>query len=294
MAYSNSTCESCTQVKYTCGDIKTNAYCTYISKDVLPEWSELKNEGCLVTYETTAELYDEVDKLKTLLTFDKSPECFEYKRNEKGEVTLQTVIDTLIEKTNVCNTIANSSNTNSTYNGSGYCNIDYKGLIPQNLCADRPKSICEHLQIIVDIIKDLPKQVKPAPEPPKPTPPPPKEPEPTPPPAPPKEPEKKDNPPVTLKNIEISSNNREEYTLTPRDFDETWRDEDGDALQAIQIIGSPQAIQRLRIDGKTPTTTNVIIENVSNFEIKHIPQDTDNISVDEYAFKVKTKNTWSK
>lgn len=151
---SDYSCNSCTKVKYTCGEVKTSAYCTYIDKNLLPEWSELKDEDCLVVYETTKELYNEVDKLKKEIEIKESPSCFDYNKNDDGKITIKTALETIIEKAGLCGSTPknNESNYGNVNGGSNYCYIDYKGLIPQEPCMKEAKSICEHIQNIVNIM----------------------------------------------------------------------------------------------------------------------------------------------
>lgn len=61
-------CESCNKIKHTCHP-KQYAACTFYETS-LPEWSELKDESCVVLEETTKELYDSVSDIKDLLNLD--------------------------------------------------------------------------------------------------------------------------------------------------------------------------------------------------------------------------------
>lgn len=75
--------------KYTCGDEKLRSICVYYDGNI-PDWSILKEEDCRTLEETTEELYDEVDKLRTLTDFsDLTSDCITL-TEEDGKVTLKT------------------------------------------------------------------------------------------------------------------------------------------------------------------------------------------------------------
>lgn len=149
-------CKNCTSAKYTCGDRKQNAYCVYIDKTVLPTWSELKDEDCLVVYETIAELYDEMgnikDSLKTTESF-----CLDYPVDENGNVLQSSINNVHAEE--ICVLKENVEMIGKTKGLFPFCELDYYDLLGDD-CPIKPTTACEFYQTVLDKLHELTQKTK--------------------------------------------------------------------------------------------------------------------------------------
>lgn len=145
-------CNHCTKKKYTCGDIKTNAHCVYVDKDVLSEGSDLREEDCVVVHETLSELYEWVEELKEAYK-DIDTSCLTVETNEEGEVTQRELNEAIIQK--LCTT----ENTESDGGGhEDFCDLDFKEK-DKTICTDDIKTNCEFFQYIIDRLDRIEKNI---------------------------------------------------------------------------------------------------------------------------------------
>lgn len=140
--------KDCNKKKWGCGGIEHNSRCT-VYEGVLPEWSEYKeDEKCPSLHDTTAELYSEIDKLKTELDFsDIESCCIEIETDpETGTPTPKTVTSSIIKYTEevLCKDECESM---CDINISGY-GLDFKCL--QDPCGAPINKLSQLLQIIID------------------------------------------------------------------------------------------------------------------------------------------------
>lgn len=100
-----------------------------------------------------------------------------------------------------------------------------------------------------------------------------------------------DHIPRTTGDIIKESSNRTNILLNSTDFNGKYVDEDGDSLEAIQIMGD---MTKLKYNGRVLSGEELVIDNdLNNINIEYLAKDTDEASEEEYVFRVKTKGVWS-
>ena len=135
------------KIKNTCGD-KTYATCVFY-KTQLPSWSELLSESCVVTEETTTELYKEVTKLRNKTNFSTlTTTCSEITIEEDaGEVTPLSFARTVITVLEGIKCPVTTDLITNDIDISGY-GLDFKCLVDP--CDDPIVRLSQLLQIMID------------------------------------------------------------------------------------------------------------------------------------------------
>ena len=135
------------KIKHTCGD-KTYATCVFYSTEV-PSWSELINEGCVVTEETTKELYQEVTKLRDKTDFSSlSTTCPDITiETENGVVTPLSYASTTLKLWEELKCPTTEEVITQDIDITGY-GLDFKCLVDP--CGDPITKLSQLLQIMID------------------------------------------------------------------------------------------------------------------------------------------------
>lgn len=137
--------------KYTCGDSKTNARCVFYDLPV-PEFSNIYEEDCLTTEETTEDIYELISWIKESIDLeDIDIECLEVEKvkdkyfKDKNRFLIKDILEKLIQRE--CN---NSIGGDSNDIPFILTNLDYKCLVDE--CGIKPGSLMELLQMIINKI----------------------------------------------------------------------------------------------------------------------------------------------
>lgn len=118
----------------------------------LPEWSYLKDEKCVVTEDTTTELYNEIDKLRSDITKDELCDKVDYVVDDDGIVSYREGV--LKNSLAICELFSEITNSYEETLVQDLSCLDWKTLKVEDNCGQEivPKNLCEALQRIIDKI----------------------------------------------------------------------------------------------------------------------------------------------
>jgi len=122
----------CNKIKNTCVD-KHFASCVYYELDT-PSFSDL--EDCVTIEETTQELYEVLDNVRTKVDINDGVVLTELLEEKQDQIdVLQEKVETL-ENQNVCEQSIEN------------CNLDLQGLV--DVCGEEPTTVGQLLQILIN------------------------------------------------------------------------------------------------------------------------------------------------
>lgn len=140
-------CKNCGN-KATCTGAKVYDVCVEYQGEILDHKLKEKDLGCHNIQEVVEDIVDylENDLRNTTGLGDK---CIEYKLNNKGKITQKTINETFEEK--ICD-LYDLIDENDLLGEGINCRLNYGDLVSE---CDKPKTICEALQLIINEINNL-------------------------------------------------------------------------------------------------------------------------------------------